>query len=51
MDVKIVILLKYVSDFWKTLEARLINSKINLILTWFCVTERKTTFVRSYIFQ
>ena len=46
MDVKIVILLKYFSNFWKTLVALLINSKIKLILAWSgnCVMERKTTF-------
>ena len=26
--------LKYLSNFWKTLEMPLINCKINLILTW-----------------
>ena len=34
MDVKVEILLKYLSNFQKTIEALLINSKINLILTW-----------------
>ena len=31
MDVKIAILLKYVCKFWRTFEALLINTKINLI--------------------
>lgn len=46
MDVKIVILLKYFSNFWKTLVALLINSKIKPILAWSgnCVMERNTTF-------
>ena len=33
-DVKIAVPLKYLSDFWRTLEMRLINCEINLILTW-----------------
>ena len=32
--VKIKVPLKYLSNFWRTLEMRLINCKINLILTW-----------------
>ena len=39
-NVKIMVLLKYISNFWRTLETPLINCEINLILTWFtnCVT-------------
>ena len=33
-DVKIMVLLKYLSNFWRTLEMLFINCKINLILTW-----------------
>ena len=33
-DVKIAVLLKYLSNFWRTLEMPLINCEINLILTW-----------------
>ena len=33
-DVETLVLLKYLSDLWKTLERKLINCKINLILTW-----------------
>ena len=33
-DVRIAVLLKYLSNFWKTIEMLLINCKINLILTW-----------------
>ena len=33
-DVEIVVPLKYLSDFWKTLEMSLINCEANLILTW-----------------
>ena len=33
-DVKIAMPLKYLSNFWRTLEIPLINYEINLILTW-----------------
>ena len=33
-DVKIMVLLKYLSNFWRTLEMLLINCEVNLILTW-----------------
>ena len=33
-DVEIIVPLKYLSNFWKTLEMPLINCKVNLILTW-----------------
>ena len=33
-EVEIMVPLKYLSNFWKTLETPLINSEINLILTW-----------------
>ena len=33
-DVEIIVPLKYLSNFWRTLEMPLINSKVNLILTW-----------------
>ena len=33
-DVKIMVLMKYLSNFWRTLETSLINCEINLILTW-----------------
>ena len=33
-NVKIMVLLKYLSNFEKNLEMSLINSEINLILTW-----------------
>ena len=33
-DVEIIVLLKYVSNFWRTLEMPLINCEVNLILTW-----------------
>ena len=33
-NVKIIVPLKYLSNFWRTLEMPLINCEINLILTW-----------------
>ena len=33
-DVEIMVPLKYLSNFWKTLEMPLINSDVNLTLTW-----------------
>ena len=33
-DVEIIVPLKYLSNFWRTLEMSLINCEINLILTW-----------------
>ena len=33
-DVEIVVPLKYLSNFWRTLDMLLINCEINLILTW-----------------
>ena len=33
-DVEIIVPLKYLSNFWRTLEKPLINCEINLVLTW-----------------
>ena len=33
-DVEIIVPLKYLSNFWRTLEMPLINCQVNLILTW-----------------
>ena len=33
-DVEIMVPLKYLSNFWRTLEMLLINCKVELILTW-----------------
>ena len=33
-DVEIMVPLKYLSNFWRTLEIPLINCEVNLILTW-----------------
>ena len=40
-DVEIMVPLKYLSNFWRTLEMPLINCEVNLILTWSkdCVDE------------
>ena len=39
-DVEIIVPLKYLGNFWRTLEMSLINCEVNLILTWSstCVT-------------
>ena len=33
-DVEMIVPLKYLSNFWRTLEMPLINCEVNLILTW-----------------
>ena len=33
-NVEIMITLKYLSNFWRTLEMSLINSEVEIILTW-----------------
>ena len=44
-DVEIIVPLKYLSNFWRTLEMPLINCEINLILTWSssCVVTNSTS--------
>ena len=58
-DVEIIVPLKYLSNFWRTLEMPLINCEVNLILTWskdcvitnstgegkFAITETSYTFL------
>ena len=34
VDVEIMVPLKYLSNFWRTLEMSLINCEVNLVLTW-----------------
>ena len=34
-DVNIVVPLKYLSNFWRSLNISLINCEVELILTWF----------------
>ena len=43
-DLEIIVPLKYLSNFWRTLEMPLINCEVNLILTWFkdCVITNTT---------
>ena len=43
-DVKIMVTLRYLSNFWRTLEMPLINCEVNLILTWSstCVVTNST---------
>ena len=43
-DVEIMVPLKYLSNFWRTLEMLLINCEANLILTWLstCVITNST---------
>ena len=33
-DLEVMVPLKYLSNFWRTLEMPLINCEVNLILTW-----------------
>ena len=33
-DVEIIVPLKYLSNFWRTLEMPLINCEVNFLLTW-----------------
>ena len=57
-DVEIMVPLKYLSNFWRTLEMPLINCEVNLILTWSstCVITNSTgarrftiTYTRLYV--
>ena len=49
-DVKIVVPLKYLSNFWRHLNIPLINCEVELILTWFknCVLIDKSTAEADY---
>ena len=49
-DVKTVAPLKYLSNFWRSLNISLINCKIELILTWFknCVLMSKASREVNY---
>ena len=49
-DVKIVVPLKYLSNFWRNLNIPLINCEVELILTWFknCVLIDKLTREADY---
>ena len=47
-DVEIMVPLKYLSNFWRTLEMPLINCEVNFILTWSstCVITNSTSAAR-----
>ena len=49
-DVKVVVPLKHLSNFWKSLNIPLINCEVELILTWFknCVLVDKLTKDADY---
>ena len=49
-DVKVVVPLKHLSNFWRSLNIPLINCEVELILTWFknCVLIGKTTREANY---
>ena len=49
-DVKIVMSLKYLSNFWRSLDISLINCEVELILTWFtnCMLISKATREVNY---
>ena len=47
---KIMVPLKYLSNFWRTLEMSLINCEINLILTWhanYAAANQNTPFAKT----
>ena len=52
-NVEIMVPLKYLSNFWRTLEVLLINCEINLILTWFtnCVIVSTNVGNRNATFE
>ena len=49
-DVKIVVPLKYLSNFWRSLNIPLMNCEVEFILNWFkiCVLVRKATREANY---
>ena len=49
-DIKIVVPLKHLSNFWRHLDIPLINCEVELILTWFknCVPIDKSTREADY---
>ena len=49
-DVKVVVPLKHLSNFWRSLNIPLINCEVELILTWFknCVLIEKSTREANY---
>ena len=49
-DVKVVVPLKHLSNFWRSLNIPLVNCEVELILTWFknCVLIEKSTREANY---
>ena len=45
-DVEILLSLKYVSNFWRTLEMSFVNGEINLILTW---SDKCAYYIKLYV--
>ena len=50
-NVEIIVKLKYLSNFWRTLEISLMNWEFNLILTWSstCVITNPTGYWNKYL--
>ena len=50
-DVEIMVSFKYLSNIWRTLEMPLINSEINLVLTWSpnCIMVAKYEVLKFFI--
>ena len=56
-DVEIIVPLKYLSNFWRTLEMPLINCEMNLILTWsstcvvtYCTSARRFAITETNLY-
>ena len=52
-DVEMIVPLKYLSNFWRTLEMPLINCEINHQLTWFkkCFLDPGTVAIKCHIYN
>ena len=48
-DADIMVTLKYLSNFWKSLEMPLINCEVNFILTWSSTCVFKITDTKLYV--
>ena len=46
-DVEIIVPLKYLSNFWRTLKMPLINCELNLILTWYEIASLLTLQIQE----
>ena len=49
INIEIMVPLKYLSNFWRTLEMPLINCQVELILTWSAACVITYTYVRIKI--